>query len=112
MKIYYNPRCSKCRETLKLIEQQGKKAEIVDYLNHPPTVETLKQIVRMLGISPLELVRKKETLYLNHFRHQHLNDDEWLKVMSEHPQLIERPIVLEGKKAIIGRPPEKVLDLL
>jgi len=112
MKIYYNPRCSKCRESLKLIEGKGKTAEIVDYLNHPPSVETLKNIVKILGISASELVRKGETIYSEKYKGKNLSEDEWLVAMSQHPQLIERPIVIAGKRAVLGRPPERVLTLL
>jgi arsenate reductase len=112
MKIYYNPRCSKCRESLKLIESKGKTAEIVDYLNNPPSVETLKNIVKILGIPASELVRKSETIYSEKYKGKNLSENEWLEAMSQHPQLIERPIVIDGKRAVIGRPPEKVLTLL
>lgn len=112
MKIYYNPRCSKCRETLKLIEGKGKKVEIIDYLNQPPTVETLQSIVKVLGIKPEELLRKKEPVFIEKYKGKILSDKEWLEVMIQNPQLIERPIVINGNKAIIGRPPERVLDLL
>lgn len=112
MKIYYNPRCSKCRETLKLIESKGKKAEIIDYLNQPPTVETLQSIVKVLGIKPEELLRKKEPVFIEKYKGKKLSDKEWLEAMIQNPQLIERPIVIEENKVIIGRPPERVLELL
>jgi arsenate reductase len=112
MKIYYNPRCLKCRETLKLIESKGKTAEIVDYLNHPPTLETLQNIIKVLGIKPEELLRKKEPVFIERYKGKKLSDKEFLEAMVQNPQLIERPIVIDGNKAIIGRPPERVLDLL
>ncbi len=112
MKIYYNPRCSKCRETLKLIESKGKTAEIVDYLNHPPTVETLQNIIEVLGIKPEELLRKKEPVFIEKYKGKKLSDMELLEAMIQNPQLIERPIVIDGNRAIIGRPPERVLELL
>ncbi len=112
MKIYYNPRCSKCRETLKLIESKGKTAEIVDYLNHPPTLETLQSIVIVLGMQPEELLRKKEPIFIEKYKGKKLSDNEWLEAMVQNPQLIERPIVIDGNRAIIGRPPEKVLELI
>ncbi len=112
MKIYYNPRCSKCRETLKLIESKGKTAEIVDYLNHPPTLETLQNIIKVLGIKPEELLRKKETVFIEKYKGKKLSDMELLEAMIQNPQLIERPIVIDGNSAIIGRPPERVLELL
>lgn len=112
MKIYYNPRCLKCRETLKLIESKGKTAEIVDYLNHPPTLETLQNIIKVLEIKPEELLRKKEPVFIERYKGKKLSDKEFLEAMVQNPQLIERPIVIDGNKAIIGRPPERVLDLL
>ncbi len=112
MKIYHNPRCTKSRETLKLIESKGKKVEIIDYLNHPPSPETLKTIVECLEINASDLVRRSESLFKEKFKNQSFTEKEWLKILSENPKLIERPIVMEGKKAIIGRPPEKVLELL
>jgi len=112
MKIYYNPHCSKCRETLKLIESKGKKAEIVDYLNNPPSVESLRNIIKVLGIKPIELVRKKEVLFIEKFKGKEYSDEEWLSILSENPKLIERPIVIEGNKAVIGRPPERVLEII
>ncbi len=112
MKIFYNPRCSKCRETLKLIESKGKTAEIIDYLNQPPSIETLKNIVGLLGIKPSDLIRKSEPIYVANYKGKHLSEDSWLEVMSKHPQLIERPIVIDGNRAVIGRPPEKVIILL
>ena len=111
MKIYYNPRCLKCRETLKLIESKGKTAEIVDYLNHPPTLETL-HIIKVLVIKPEELLRKKEPVFIERYKGKKISDKEFLEAMVQNPQLIERPIVIDGNKAIIGRPPERVLDLL
>jgi len=112
MKIYHNPKCSKCREAYKLIESKGKKAEIVDYLNHPPTVETLKVIIDLLGIKPLDLFRKKETLFIEKFKDKSHTDQQWLKILSQNPILIQRPIVINGNKAIIGRPVERVLDII
>jgi arsenate reductase len=112
MEIYYNPRCSKCREAFNLIESKGKKVKIVDYLNNPPSAETLKSIVGLLGITPLELFRKKEPLFIEKFAHETHSDDEWLQILSENPILIERPIVIKGKKAVIGRPTERILEII
>jgi len=112
MKIYYNPECSKCREAYSLLESKGETAEIIDYLNNPPSVETLRNIAKVLGVKPEEIVRKKEPLFLEKFEGKTFSDEEWLKILSENPELLERPIVIDGNKAIIGRPPERVLDLL
>lgn len=112
MKIYYNARCSKCRQALSLIKSKGKDAEIVDYLNNPPSTETLEQILKMLNLKPFDLVRKKEPEFIKNFKNRTLSDEDWLKVLAENPKLIERPIIIKGNKAVIGRPPEKVLDLI
>lgn len=113
MKIYHNPRCSKSRQTLDLLQQNTKeKIEIVEYLNNVPTVKELTEIITLLKIKPEELVRKDEDVYKEKFKGKTLKDSEWIKAMVENPKLIERPIVVANNKAIIGRPPEKVLELL
>ena len=112
MKIYHNPRCSKSRQTLKLIQDSGKEVEIVEYLNTPLSFDDLKSIVDHLGITPEQLLRKNEAIFKEKFKGKSLSDDEWIKAMVENPKLIERPIVIEGNKAILGRPPENVKTLL
>ncbi len=112
MKIYYKASCSTCQQTLKLIEGQGKTAEIVDYLKNPPSNESLENIIKVLGIKPFELVRKKEQLFIEKYKGKKISSKRWLTILSKNPQLIERPIVIDGNKAIIGRPPERVLELL
>lgn len=112
MKFYFNKECSKCQEAYELIKGKGQSVEIVDYLNNPPSVETLKDIVSVLGITPFELVRKKEPLFIENFEGKEFSDEEWLYILSKNPILIERPIVIDGNKAIIGRPPIKVLNML
>ena len=112
MKIYFNPRCSKCRETLTILESNGTEIEIIDYLKNPISLEGLKQIVKVLGIKPEALVRKNEPIYLEKFKNQKLTDLKWLKAMCKYPILIQRHIVIEGNKAIIGRPPVRVLALM
>ena len=112
MKIYHNPRCSKSRQTLQLINDSGKKIEIIEYLIEPPTFEELKSIIEQLGITPEELLRKNESIFKEQFKGKPYSDDEWIQIMIEHPKLIERPIVMEGKKAVLGRPPENVRGLL
>lgn len=110
--IYHNPRCSKSRETLKMIEDSGAMVEVVEYLKTPPANGDLRQIVEKLGIKPEELVRKGEAIYKEKFKGKKLTDDEWIDAMEEYPVLIERPIVVKGNKAVLGRPPEKVMELL
>ncbi|MFM9945211.1 MAG: arsenate reductase family protein [Bacteroidia bacterium] len=112
LKIYYYASCSKCRQTYELIKTKGKDAEIIDYLNHPPSEETLKEIVKVLGIKPFELVRKNEPLYIEKYEGKKISNTRWFSILSKNPILIQRPIVIEGNKAIIGRPPERVLELI
>jgi len=112
MKIYHNPRCSKSRETLALLRENGVEPTIVEYLKELPTEDELKRIVDMLGIKPFDLVRKGEAIYKNEYKSLQLNDDEWIKVMIANPKLIERPIVVKGNSAALGRPPENVLKLV
>lgn len=111
--IYHNPRCSKSRDTLKLIQGKGLEPTVIEYLKTPPDKKTLQQIIRQLGITPRELLRKNETEYKQAgLDDLTLTDDDVISAMVEHPKLIERPIVIHNGKAIIGRPPVKVLDLL
>jgi arsenate reductase len=112
MKIYHNPRCRKSRETLALIEESGIEPEVIRYLDTPPSVEELAELVQLLGISPKDLIRKGEAIYKEQFKGKELSDREWLEAMVKHPKLIERPIVVEGGKAVLGRPPENVKELL
>ena len=110
--IYHNPRCSKSRQTLALIEEQGKNFVVKEYLKHPPTKGELQQIVDLLEIKPFDLIRKGEVEYKENFKGKNLSDEEWIEVMISYPKLIERPIVLFEHKAVIGRPPENVLDII
>ena len=110
--IYHNPKCSKSRETLALIQGRGITPRIIEYLKAPPTAAELTAIVRMLGIRPEALVRKGEDVYKAKYAGRTLSDDQWIAAMIENPILIERPIVVAGRKAAIGRPPERALRLL
>jgi len=111
MKIYHNPRCSKSRAGLKFIQDAGKETEIIEYLKNPPTEKELKKIVKMLGMKPLDLIRKNEVVFKEQFKGKNYTDDEWIRIMAENPKLIERPIVIEGDKAVLGRPAEKIREL-
>ncbi len=111
MKIFHNPRCGKSRETLKLIQDAGIEPEIIEYLTNVPSEKELTEIVGLLGISPEELVRKNEEDYKTHFKGKKLSNVEWIKAMITYPKLIERPIVVKNKKAVLGRPPENVRAL-
>lgn len=112
MKIYHNPRCRKSRETLAIIEEKGVKPEIILYLEKAPTQKELKDIIKLLDIKPEALLRKGEKIYKENYKGKDLSDVEWIKAMVNNPKLIERPIVIKGKKAILGRPPENVHELL
>jgi arsenate reductase (glutaredoxin) len=110
--IYHNPRCGKSRAALAILEEKSLVFDTVEYLKTPPTKGELRAIVKKLGIKPEALVRKGEDLYKEKFAGKTLNDDQWLDALAKHPILIERPIVIRGERAVIGRPPEKVLELL
>ena len=111
--IYHNPRCSKSRTTLGLIENSGTTPTIVDYLKIPPSKAELIEILDKLGLGPRDIMRKGEEAYKeNQLGNTSLSDDALLDAMVKHPKLIERPIVVKGKQAILGRPPENVLALL
>ncbi len=111
--IFHNPRCSKSRQTLELLVKQGIKPILNEYLISPPTAEKIKEILKKLGYAPRDLMRKKEDAYIEHnLDNQTLSDDYLIDFMIKHPILIERPIVLANEKAAIGRPPEKVLEIL
>jgi arsenate reductase len=111
--IYHNPRCSKSRETLALLQENGVEPEVVLYLQDPPDAATLKSLLKALGISARELLRTKEDEYKSlKLADAALKDDDLITIMSAHPKLIERPIVVKGKRAVLGRPPETVLQLL
>ena len=110
--IYHNPRCSKSRQTLALIEEKGVDFTVKEYLKNPPSKEELKQIIDVLGIKPIDLIRKGEVEYKENFKGKILTDENWLDAMIEFPKLIERPIVLYKHKAVIGRPPENVHNIL
>ena len=110
--LYYNPRCSKCREALCVLEEKGIKPEIIEYLNAPPTEKQLKELLKKLGLKAEELLRKKEPLFTEKYKNKKLSEAAWVKVMCKNPILIERPIAIEGDKAIIGRPVERVVDFI
>lgn len=112
MKIYHNNRCSTSRKTLAIIEESGESPEIVEYLKTPPTEAELKSILDKLGMQAEDIVRKKESLYKEEYKGKTLTNAQWIKVLAKNPILIERPIVVRGNKAIVGRPPENVKELL
>jgi arsenate reductase len=111
--IYHNPRCSKSRQTLQLLQDKGIEPEIVEYLKTPPSVGELKEILNLLDLAPRELMRRGEDAYKeNGLNDNALDEDHLVGAMVENPILIERPIVLANGKAALGRPPEDVLKIL
>jgi arsenate reductase len=111
--IYHNPRCSKSRETLAMIEGKGIKPTVVEYLKTPPTAKELKSLLARLGMKPRDLMRKKEAPYKDlGLESERLSDEALIQAMVENPVLIERPIVVKGEKVALGRPPEAVLKIL
>lgn len=109
--IYHNPRCSKSRETLALIQDKGISPVVVEYLDTPPSAEELRALLRKLGKTPRELLRKKEAKEAG-LDDPALGDDALIAGMIAHPRVIERPIVVNGERARLGRPPEQVLEIL
>jgi arsenate reductase len=112
IKIYHNNRCSKSRCGLEILENSGKEFEVVKYLENIPSLKELKNIIELLGIKPIDLVRKNEAIWKSEYKNKNLSDFEIITAMVENPKLIERPIVINDKKAIIGRPPELILDII
>jgi arsenate reductase len=111
--IYHNPRCSKSRETLALIEEYGVQPQVIEYLKQPPTIVELKKILKLLGMEPRQLMRSKEALYAElKLDNAKLSHEDLIEAMVNNPSLIERPIVLANGKAALGRPPEQVLAIL
>ncbi len=110
--IYHNPRCSKSRQGLAILEDSGKEFEVIKYLETPLSEETLSEIIKLLKIAPIDLVRNNETIWKENYKGKNLTADEIIKAMVKNPKLIERPIVVNGKKAVIGRPPENISPIL
>ena len=112
IKIYHNPRCSKSRQGLELLEKSGKKFETIKYLEDIPTEDELKNIITLLGVKPIDLVRKNEKIWKESYKGKNLSDSDIINAMQKHPKLIERPIVINNNKAVIGRPTEQILDII
>ena len=111
--IYHNPRCSKSRQTLQLLIENGIEPEIIDYLKSPPSQSELDDILKMLAMEPRDLIRKQEKEYkIARLDNPGLSRKDLITAMIKHPILIERPIVIANHKAVIGRPPENVLDII
>ena len=112
IKIYHNNRCSKSRCGLDIIEKSGKPYKVIKYLEDTPSVSELKEIIDLLGINPIQLVRKNESIWKEKYKNQDFSENELIEIMVDNPKLIERPIIINGSKAVIGRPPEKILDII
>lgn len=110
--IYHNPRCGKSRATLALLQEKQISPQIVEYLKTPPSAAELKALVAKLGVKPEQLVRKSEDVYKTKYAGKTLSDEQWIAALVQDPILIERPIVVSGTRAALGRPPENVLQLL
>lgn len=111
--IYHNPRCSKSRQTLQLLKDRGIEPEVIEYLKTPPGKAKLQQILELLDLKPRQLLRRKEPIYKEQgLDDDSLSDSQLLEAMIDNPVLIERPIVLANGKAALGRPPEKVLEII
>ena len=112
MKIYHNPRCSTSRKALQIIKDKGIEPELILYMTEPIKPKKLASVLKKLKMSPLDLIRKKEVLFKDEFKDLKLTDEEWIQVMIDHPKLMERPIVEDGRKAVVGRPLERIDDFL
>jgi arsenate reductase len=112
IKIYHNPRCSKSREGLALLEEQSCQLQTIKYLDTTISETELREIIHLLGIKPIALVRTNESVWKDLFKDKQLDDNQVINAMLAHPNLIERPIVINGNKAVIGRPSSKILDIL
>jgi len=112
IQILHNSRCGKSRECLALVQNSGVEFQIVKYLENKLTIEELTQLLTKLGISPIELVRIKEPIWISKYKNQHLSDSEIIEAMAENPILIERPVLINGEKAVIARPVEKAAAFL
>ncbi|MFC6096026.1 arsenate reductase (glutaredoxin) [Flavobacterium qiangtangense] len=112
IKIYHNPRCGKSREGLQILENSGKDFEVVKYFENVPSFEELESIIEKLAIKPIDLVRQKEKIWIENFKGKTMSDDETISAMISNPILIERPIVVNGNKVAIGRPPQNIAEIL
>jgi arsenate reductase len=112
IKIYHNNRCSKSRCGLDILEQSGKDFQVIKYLENTPSAKEMKDIIKLLNIAPIDLVRKNEAIWKERFKNKNLTDAQIISAMAEYPKLIERPIVINGNKAVIGRPPELISTIL
>lgn len=112
MKLFHNARCSKSRQGLAILQETNQNFEIVEYLKHPISEVEIKDILKKLNIEPLDLVRKNESIWKDKFKGKSMTNEQVIRAMYEYPKLIERPIFINGDKAVIGRPPEKIISII
>ena len=112
IQIYHNPRCGKSRNCLVFIKESEKEYQVINYLDNAPTFEELTALIQKLNFEPLQLVRQKEKIWIENFKNKQMTNDEIIQAMVSYPILIERPIVIKGNKAIIGRELDNVTDLI
>jgi arsenate reductase len=112
MKLYHNPRCGKSREALKLLQEKGIEPEIIEYLKNIPTHAELEDVLQKLDMKAEDLLRKNEKVFKQLYKGKDFDDAKWIEAMIAEPKMIERPIFVNGDKAVVGRPPEKVLELI
>lgn len=112
IQIIHNPRCAKSREGLQYLKDKGIPVQEIRYLDHPLTKEEIKTILKKMGIKPIEWVRKQEEIYKTQFKGNELSDDAWVEALEKHPKLMERPVVINGDKAIIARTASRIEEIL
>lgn len=112
MIIWHNNRCGKSRSALQILEEKGVKPEVVKYLEDTPSAKEIKDVLKKAGIKAHDLIRTGEDVYKEKYKGKNLSEEEWIQAMVENPILIERPVVIHGNKAVIARPPERVLEIL
>ena len=112
VKIYHNPRCRKSREALQLLEEKKVRFEVINYLDEVPSIQELFDVLKMLDMKPIDLVRKNEQIWKDNYKGKLLSDAEIIEAMHQNSKLIERPIVVNNQKAVIGRPLENVLEII
>ncbi len=110
--VYHNPRCRKSRECLGILETKKADYKVIKYFDEPLTEEKLGKIIKLIGIEPIDLIRKNEKLWKENFATLEFSAQELIQLMIKYPKLMERPIVVNGNKAVIGRPPTKILDII
>ena len=112
IKIYHNSRCRKSREGLQIVQESNQPYVILDYISDPLTANELKEIITILNIAPIDLIRKNESVWKSDFKGKKLSDQQLIDAMAAHPKLIERPIIIHNNKGVIGRPKERILEVL